>query len=93
MRSRLKYSKVFSLFALTVSTRLYMTALAFAPLEDSIKTKFFLIDAVCKSFADGTVLGYLGIFLFCTLIVLLKLVELHRYMTYKRRKIYKTLNF
>ena len=25
---------------------------------------FFLIDAVCKSFADGTVWGYLGIFLF-----------------------------
>ena len=41
MRSRLKYSKVFSPFTLAVSTRLYRTAMAFAPLEDSIKTKFF----------------------------------------------------
>ena len=39
---RLKYPKVFSPFALAVSTRLYRTVLDFAPLEDSIKTKIFL---------------------------------------------------
>lgn len=39
--SRLKYSKVFIMFAFAVSTRLYRIALAFAPLEDSISTKFF----------------------------------------------------
>ena len=39
--SRLKYSKVFIMFAFAVSTRLYRIALAFAPLEDSIITKFF----------------------------------------------------
>lgn len=39
--SRLKYSKVFIMFAFDVSTRLYRIALAFAPLEDSIITKFF----------------------------------------------------
>ena len=39
--SRLKYSKIFIIFAFAVSTRLYRIALAFAPLEDSIITKFF----------------------------------------------------
>jgi len=37
---RLKYSKMFIMFAFAVSTRLYRIALAFAPLEDSISTKF-----------------------------------------------------
>lgn len=37
--SRLKYSKVFIVFAFAVSTRLYRIALAFAPLEDSISTR------------------------------------------------------
>ena len=36
-----KNSKVFIMFAFAVSTRLYRIALAFAPLEDSIITKFF----------------------------------------------------
>ncbi|WP_243105308.1 hypothetical protein [Blautia obeum] len=36
----MKYSKVFIMFAFAVSTRLYRMALAFAPLEDSIITKF-----------------------------------------------------
>ena len=39
--SGLKYSKVFIMFAFAVSTRLYRIALAFAPLENSIITKFF----------------------------------------------------
>ena len=36
-----KYLYVLIWFALAVSTRLYRTALAFAPLSDSIMTKFF----------------------------------------------------
>ena len=46
MSSRLKYSKVFIMFAFAVSTRLYRIALAFAPLEDSISTKFLRLCSV-----------------------------------------------
>jgi hypothetical protein len=38
--SRLKYSKVFIMFAFAVSTRLYRITLAFVPLVDAISTKF-----------------------------------------------------